>query len=66
MAFPEAWGGVAPSMEGLTESGPCVQPSFSCLEARGCKPCGPGRLEGAEGYAGGREVASEGSVALPE
>ena len=47
-------------------SGPCVQPSFSCLEARGCKPCGPGRLEGAEGYAGGREVASEGSVALPE
>ena len=64
---PGGMGGRCPFHGGSDgESGPCVQPSFSCLEARGCKPCGPGRLEGAEGYAGGREVASEGSVALPE
>ena len=36
------------------------------MEARRCRQGRPGFLEGAEGYAGGREVASEGSVALPE
>ena len=36
------------------------------MEVEAHQPCRLGRMEGSEGYAGGREVASEGSVVLSE